>query len=250
MSGAIVGEAALPGITVLCSNYNSARWITGYCESLNEQFLGHFNLVVVDAASTDGSLEMIRAHPFRNDISVNILPCTERISIYKAWNMAIEASTTPWCINVNTDDRLFPSALLTLASYARSEPEVDLFYSPCFVTTDSSHAAYTNMFVYPEYTHAALLRECICGPFPMWKRETIVSAGMFDTNFRFSADHEMWLRLSSSSCRFRRIPEVIGGYFYNPEGVSTDVRTKQARVAENEKILSLYSSPCGIRSVP
>ena len=230
----------LSSLTVLCSNYNSARWVKGYCQNLNNQLLTNFDIVVVDAASTDNSLEVLKSFEFRNGITVKILECKERVSIYQAWNMATEIAATQYCINVNVDDRLFPSALLTMLSYARAEPAVDLFYSRCLVTLDPDHLKYANMFDYPEFSHDALLRECICGPFPMWKRETIVQAGLFNTQFQFAGDYEMWLRLSAKGYSFRKVPEIIGSYFYNPQGISTDVRTKQERILENETIQRLY----------
>jgi GT2 family glycosyltransferase len=229
------------GVSVLCSNYNSARWIRNYCRCLNEQFLEKFDLIVVDAASTDGSLEVIKTFGFRPGISVTFIDCTERVSIYEAWNMATRAATTTYCLNFNTDDRLYPSALQTMMSYARAFPEIDIFYSRRLLTLNQDHLTVNHLFDYPEYSHEALLKECLCGPFPLWKRQTIIEAGLFDTRYRYSADHDMWLRLSKKGCRFKKIPEIIGSYFYNPEGMSTDVRTKQERILENETIQRLHS---------
>jgi len=224
------------GVSVLCSNYNSARWIRNYCRCLNEQFLEEFDVIVVDAASTDGSLEIIKSFSFRQGVSVTFIECAERISIYEAWNLATRAATTEYCINFNTDDRLYPSALLMLMSYARVSPEIDIFYSRRLLTLNQNHLTVNHLFDYPEYSHEALLKESICGPFPMWKRHTIIEAGLFDTQYRYSADHDMWLRLSRNGARFKKIPEIIGSYYYNPEGLSTDVRTKEQRIRENEDI--------------
>ena len=44
-------------LTVLCSNYNSDRWIDGYLESLNSQLLTEFTVIFVDANSNDHSLK-------------------------------------------------------------------------------------------------------------------------------------------------------------------------------------------------
>ena len=40
-------------ISVICSNYNSEKWIDSYLNSLNDQFLENFEVVFVDALSGD-----------------------------------------------------------------------------------------------------------------------------------------------------------------------------------------------------
>ena len=75
-------------ISVICSNYNSSKWIDSYLDSLNNQFLREFEVIFVDANSTDSSVDKIINFEFREGISTLILPLKERISIYDAWNRA------------------------------------------------------------------------------------------------------------------------------------------------------------------
>ena len=152
-------------VTIICSNYNSAAWINGYCACLNSQLLENFNVTFVDAASTDNSLKSIEAFPFRKGININVIRAEHRISLYQAWNTAIEASETDYCMNVNTDDRLFPGALLTMTAYASREPDVDVFYSRCFVAEDPMHSRLTKFFEGPEYSFEVLQQGCYIGAF-------------------------------------------------------------------------------------
>lgn len=225
----------LPTLSVLCSSYNSSRFIEGYCDSLNNQLLSGFEIIYVDAASTDDSLERFKSFKFRDGIKVTIIESKEKITIYEAWNLAIEARKTDYCLNYNTDDRLYPAALSTMLNYSVSFKDADLIYSRCYIVKDPEHKNIVDMFDWPEYSHAELLKKSILGPFPLLKRQAIIDAGMFNPEYWIIGDYEMWLRMSKMGCKFKKVPETIGSYYFNPFGVSTDNSTKIIRAAQNEK---------------
>jgi len=217
------------------------RWINGYCRSLNAQLLPEFSVIYVDAASTDHSVDRFRSFGFREGIKTRVISCEQRISVYEAWNIAIREAQTQYCMNVNTDDRLYPAALQTMLSYAAADPDVDVRYSRCFVTADPDHNKLVDILDWPEFTHAALLQKCICGPFPLLKRSAIIEAGLFDPGYLCSGDYEMWLRMSKLGYRFKKIPEVIGTYYDNPAGLSTSPGLAEQRAIENTRAIRQHT---------
>lgn len=229
-----------PSITVICSTYNSARWIDGYLQSMNQQLLKYFDIIFVDANSDDGSLDIIKNFEFREGIETEIVEYAEKIPIYEAWNIAISRAKTPYVINVNTDDRLFPAGLISYLNYALAAPSGDIFYSSYVQCGDPEHKQVTGFFYTPEHAHDLLLQFCYGGPFPMLKRQTIIEEGMFDPNYDISGDYEMWLRLSKNGKNFVRIPECLGTYYMNPEGVSTDIGTRMKHVQQDIELRELY----------
>ena len=209
-------------MTVLCSTYNSAKWIDGYLESLNKQLLQNFKVIFVDANSHDGSLDTIKQFSFREGILVDIIECDSKIPIYEAWNMAIEKADTPYVININTDDRLFPAGLTSYLTYAMAYPEIDVFYSSYMVAADAEHTQITGLRCSPAHNHKTLWNFCYCGPFPMLKRSSVVEDGLFNPKYTISGDYEMWLRMSKKGRNFLNVVEPLGIYFENPEGMSTN----------------------------
>ena len=209
-------------VTVLCSTYNSAKWIDGYLECLNKQLLQKFKVIFVDANSDDGSLDTIKQFSFREGILVDIIECDSKIPIYEAWNMAIEKADTPYVININTDDRLFPAGLTSYLTYAMAYPEVDVLYSSYMVASDAEHTQITGLRCSPLHNHKTLWNFCYCGPFPMVKRESLVEDGLFNPKYTISGDYEMWLRMSKKGRNFLNVVEPLGIYYENPEGVSTN----------------------------
>jgi len=228
-------------VTVICSNYNSARWIEGYLESINNQFLGEFDIIFVDANSTDDSLKTIKSFSFRKGIGVEIIECSERVPVYTAWNMAILRATTPYVINVNTDDRLYPAGLLMYLQYADRFPEADIFYAAYLLVADLHHSDVRGSSTPPNHNHQQLLHACYCGPFPLVKRQTLLDDGLFDPKYTISGDYEMWLRMSKKGREFVRVTQPMGTYFWNPEGVSTTADTFPEHVRQNEEFRAIHA---------
>tara|TARA_R110000796_G_scaffold252331_3_gene386119 strand:- start:341 stop:1045 length:705 start_codon:yes stop_codon:yes gene_type:complete len=227
-------------ITVLCSTYNSAKWIDGYLKSINKQMLKTFNIIFVDANSDDGSLETIKDFTFRDGITVEIVEYAEKIPIYEAWNCAIHRCNTEYVINVNTDDRLYPSALKTYLGYAEAEPSGDIFYCTYVQVDDVTHERLSGFFQPPEHDHNLLIQQCYGGPFPMLKRDTLIEEGLFNPEYDISGDYEMWLRMSKNNRNFVRVAESLGSYYRNPQGVSTNRENHMRHVQQDLFLRELY----------
>jgi len=227
-------------ITVLCSNYNSDQWIQGYLDCLNSQVKVGFDVVFVDAKSTDNSLSTIKNYKFQDSINVKVIEEDKTIGIAEAWNIAISNSETKYVLNINTDDRLYKTGILIYQSYLDLYPNIDVFYSPCHVVKDKEHKVLVSVYNWAEYSHDWLLKQCICGPFPLLKRQPLLDVGLFNTKYTSSFDYEMWLRLSKSGHSFYKIPEPVGSYYLNPVGKSTDASTRNIAVQEDLEIRSIY----------
>ena len=229
-----------PKVTILCSNYNSSKWIDGYLQSINEQLMECFEIIFVDANSTDNSLETINGFNFRKGIIKKVLEKNTRIPIYEAWNLAINESECDYVMNVNTDDRIFPGSLLTLYHSFLKYKNYDIIYGKNFICADENHTQIGGLHDWPDHTHEILLQMSICGPFPMLKKSTIVDNGLFNPEYTISGDYEMWLRLSKRGFIFKKIDDIIGSYYNNPKGVSTDTSGFQEHVRQDTKLRNMY----------
>jgi len=231
-------------ISVICSNHNSDKWIANYCKYINSQHLHTFELVFVDANSSDNSLQYVRDFSFRKGIEVTIIPLQDRVAIYEAWNIGIKAAKYDYVMNFNTDDKLFRSSLLVLSSYLPLHPHVDVFYSNCFVSDDADHS---NLINFHNWNNAnditELLKGCCVGPFPLLKKQTVIDVGMFNPAYWISGDYEMWCRMKSKGSVFLKLEESLGVYYRNPEGVSTrpDLDRHVEHVRQDNLIREMYT---------
>jgi glycosyltransferase involved in cell wall biosynthesis len=231
-------------ISVLCSNYNSEQHIDNYLTYLNDQLLKEFEVIFVDANSTDGSLKKIKEFTFREGIKKCVIECEDKITIYEAWNKAIDKSSYDYVLNYNTDDKLFRNAFLTLSTYSTILPDVDVIYSNCLIADDKNHNNLVNIYKWKNANILKnLLEGCCVGPFPLLKKSSVIEAGMFNPEFTISGDYEMWCRMKSMGKTFVKIDEFLGVYYHNPKGVSTSLDSNRhtLHVEQDLRIRKMYS---------
>ena len=230
-------------ISILCSVYNSSEHLDRYLEYVNQQTLESFEIIFVDANSSDDSLSKIINYNFREGITKKVMQATERIGIYEAWNQAILHSSHEYVMNYNTDDKLYRTALQTYLTYSKIHPEADVIYGGSFISHTPDHQPNSWYGWADANVKENLLKGCCVGPYPLLKKSTIVDAGMFDSKFSISGDYEMWCRLSSLGKTFRQIEEPVGIYYNNPDGVSTKQTQERlsAHLLEDQAIRSKYA---------
>jgi hypothetical protein len=74
----------------------------------------------------------------------------------------------------------------------------------------------------------------------MWRRNVHENHGYFDEEFRSAGDWEMWLRASTAGSKFMKIDSVLGVYYFNPEGISTNFENLGWKQEEEKKIYLKY----------
>ena len=230
----IMETTVKPFVTLLCSNFNSQQWIEGYLESINNQIENNVRIIFVDAGSTDGSLETIKRFRFRAGITHMIIEepgCT----VYQAWNIAINKSTTDYVMNLNTDDRLFNYGLITAKHVAQNNPDADMIYFPCFETDSTDHSTVSKYHRRDiPFNLDSLNEHCICGPFPLLKTQTIKELGGFSETLKIGGDYDMWVRMAYAGKKLLPSIEPIGSYYNNPQGISTDEQTRMLHFEEDK----------------
>jgi N-acetylglucosaminyl-diphospho-decaprenol L-rhamnosyltransferase len=113
----------MPGadLTVVIVNWNTVDLLDDCLRSIAE--FGPADLrtevVVVDNASADGSVEHLR----QNWPSVQVIANHENVGFCRANNQAIRATDAPYLLLVNTDARLTPGCADTMLGYLERDPQ-------------------------------------------------------------------------------------------------------------------------------
>ena len=72
----------------------------------------------------------------------------------------------------------------------------------------------------------------------MWKKELHTKHGFFDTKYKSAGDWEFFLRCASAGEKYRKINDILGLYYFNPRGVSTNVENTSWKQEEEKEIFS------------
>ena len=57
---------------------------------------------------------------------------------------------------------------------------------------------------------------------PMWRKEIHEKVGFFLEAYPSCGDWEFWLRSTFLGLNFKRLPETLGVYYFNPNGLSSN----------------------------
>ncbi len=110
-----------PDVTVIIVNWNTKDYLRACLRSLPEGADGlSMQVVVVDNASGDGSVEMVR----REFPRVEVIASEENLGFARGNNLALSRARGRYVFLLNPDAELTPGALTTMVRYMEEHPEV------------------------------------------------------------------------------------------------------------------------------
>lgn len=179
--------------------------------------------LIVDGASTDGTLDLIRA--FENhSVSIRLYSAKDE-GIYHAMNRGIALARGKYVIFLNSDDYYHDSLALFKLTESLKRNETDFAYARTrVVNEDGSPAEHLFREASPYFIFAGMT---ICHQTLMVKRSVLEDLGGFDRSYRSAADFDLFLRMMFEGRFGSRVDEEIvtfrlGGFSQNDSGSVSD----------------------------
>jgi glycosyltransferase involved in cell wall biosynthesis len=189
-----------PFFSVVIPVYNKAPHIHRALSSVAGQTFADFEIIVVDDASTDGSLDEIRKFA---DPRIQVFQRTSPgAGGYAARNLGIARSRADWVAFLDADDEWHSGHLALAAEGIRAYPDAGIVSSGWAVSRggEKHHDAYfTNNSHRGQHLYTA--ETFMTGPRPICmavavaRKELLKAAGGFDEHWPHGADTALWLRL-------------------------------------------------------
>jgi GT2 family glycosyltransferase len=107
-------------VSVTIVTYNSGRFIKRCLESVLAQKYSNKEIVIVDNASTDGTVDILEQF----EDSCSVVYNDENIGFAAAQNQAIRLGTGAWVLTLNPDVLLLPNFIQSLYDAGQIEPKV------------------------------------------------------------------------------------------------------------------------------
>lgn len=109
-----------PLVSVTIVTYNSGRFIKRCLESVLAQKGPSKEIIVVDNASTDGTLDILEQF----DDNVQIIYNDQNVGFAEAQNQAIRLSSGEWVLTLNPDVLLMPNFIGSLLEAGSLSPRI------------------------------------------------------------------------------------------------------------------------------
>jgi glycosyltransferase involved in cell wall biosynthesis len=199
-----------PLISVVMPVYNALPFLDESIRSILEQTFSNFEFVILDDASTDGSVARLREWANR-DQRINLHESDRRLGLSGSSNAVVERARAAIVARMDADDIAHPDRLMRQWNTFDRHPDVALVGTLCNGIDASGRV------VRPR-DRWRLVRRSSYIPFPhgsaMFRREVFDRVGGYDEAAAGGEDQDLFLRMAACA-RVVTLPDVLYSYRYH-----------------------------------
>jgi len=231
-------------LTVLMTVYNGAEFLRPAMESILEQTYRDFMFLIVDDASTDNSMEIVRSY---EDDRIEILCLEENVGQSAALNIGLRHSSSKWIARMDADDYSAPTRLEEQMQVLDADGSIGVLGTHAWVFYENPES-YDGEIVTP-LDHAQIKHDLLSGS-PLIHssfiadRAALLEIGGYTENYRYAADVDLYDRLMER-CKTANLPSKLYGVrvhpgqgVHRPAAVNEIIEIFQRRLASDR-----YSAP-------
>ena len=176
-------------LSIITINKNNAVGLERTCQSVTWQTFEDFEWIVIDGASDDNSVDIIRKYAHKMAYWVS----ESDTGVYNAMNKGINLAKGDYCLFLNSGDWLFSPYILKIVFTRIADIEADIFYGdylfPDFTIWKVPEKLTMDFF----YTSGSISHQNA-----LIKRSLFFEHGFYDENFATISDaiffmKELWL---------------------------------------------------------
>jgi glycosyltransferase involved in cell wall biosynthesis len=191
-----------PVLTIGIPSYQSAAFIGEAISSALSQDFADLEVLVVDDASTDGTLDVVAGF---DDPRLRVLRNEHNIGPGRNWNRVLEEARGRYVKIMGGDDVLLPGSLAAQVAVMEADPGVVLVTGSRLLVTEKGrrimrqgNGGLRGHVAGPEATRAMVRQGANLVGEPcaaLMRASAVGEAGPFDESEPYCIDMEMWLRL-------------------------------------------------------
>jgi glycosyltransferase involved in cell wall biosynthesis len=193
----------MPHITVTIPVFNRAHLVGRTIESVLKQDFQDFNLVVVDDASTDDTVVVVRSF-LQRDSRIQLFVNEKNLGLTRNWNRCLELASGPLVQILQSDDLIDPDYLGIGSEVFEKYPSVGFVAANCRPIDINDKIIHAGISTPPQLYQAGdeAVMAILTGGFPhvssiVMKRDCYDRLGGLNEEFWFAPDIEMFTRLAT-----------------------------------------------------
>ena len=239
----------IPKISLVTSVFKAEEYIEQLMEDVTRQtiFESHCEWIILNANKEGDDVEENLILEYQKKYPNNIIYKRLEVDpgIYDTWNMGIKMATGDFVTNVNCDDRRPAWAYEKQAKLLVLNPDVDLVYNDSYITHEpnimwENLEPNTQRYNFEQFSKEAMLRGNLPHNNPMWRRSVHEKHGYFNQHYKSAGDWDFWLRCAFGGSKFKKCDDILGVYYFNPTGMSTNPAHDSWKKEHEREIFQTY----------
>lgn len=187
-----------PRVSVVMPAYNAASFIAQAIESILQQTLRDFELIIVDDGSTDATAQIISDYAER-DSRIKVIRGAHR-GVSAALNLGLAEAHAPWVAIMHADDVALPRRLERQLEVTASDPHVIIWGTNGYhvgVSGKRLSAFFVGPTTHEEYEARRAKFEIVqvIHPTALLRRDIVLKVGGYDETFDAGEDIEIFERM-------------------------------------------------------
>ena len=228
-----------PTISVLMPVYNAEKYLSEAVDSVLNQTFSDFELIAVNDASTDSSLQILTSY---SDPRIHIYSNKTNVGIVKTLNRAISYARADLLARQDADDISHPDRFKKqLMTFEQDSSLVMVGSNAVIIGVNGKPRGHTDLFRSPEALFYNLhFGNCFFHSSVMFKKTALLAAGGYRDKHPHTEDYDLWVRLLDQG-KLRNLPEYLLTY----RELTSSISRKFDKIQENEhtKILVKICPP-------
>ncbi len=226
-------DAKPPLVSVVMANYNGARYLCDFIDGVLRQTCHDLELIIVDDASTDGSVALVKRYA-GDDPRVKLIETGRNAGPAAARNLALAAARGTWIAIADSDD-IMHSARLEILLAAAEKDGADIAADNLSIF-DADPAHPKGMLLTGEYASAPFWVDTAqyvrlnsfyasgpgLGYLKPLLRASLLAApeSRYDETLRIGEDYDLIVRLLRAGARYRVYPQALYSYRKHETSIS------------------------------
>lgn len=228
-----------PLVTIITATYNliendRVKYVRECIESVHRQSYENFEHIIVDGASCDGTIELLKEYEDKGWVKIYSEPDS---GIYQAMNRGIDRANGKYIVFLNSDDFFSSINAIKDSVELLESTNADVSYADVsYLCNDNKSKPWIGdlsiVFSAPPFCHQTMFT----------KTNVLKEIGYFNENYKIVSDYEMMIKLVLKGYKFVHLKENIVTFRYG--GYSSE---RELMIREDAQIYSeLYKDFCDL----
>lgn len=199
-------------ISVIMTVYNGERWLGEAIESVLAQTYPHFEFIIVDDGSTDGTPAILADYAAR-DPRIRVIS-QENMGVSRAMNRVLPLARYDWIARFDADDVMHPQRLERQLDFLAAHPE--LAVASCFADYIDEEGRKVGFYDNP-LTKSEVVRRWLeqgrvihfIQSGAIMRRDVVLEVGGYRPEFSVTEDTDLWNRIAERGYGVLVQPEAL-----------------------------------------
>ncbi len=211
--------------------FNAQKFLREAIDSILQQSLTDFEFLIIDDASIDGSVEIVKSY---TDPRIRLVLNENNLGISATLNKGIALAATEYIARMDADDISYPDRLKKQLSYMQAHPECAMVSSLVRVISEDGQFVRQDKFE-SDYFYYNLTFICwIYHPTVMYLKKAVTEVGMYTVPY--AEDFELFWQLSRKYVIYN-LPEVLLDYRVTNQSLHQVLKKQEYEQAQQEQLL-------------